>query len=122
MPSPILARADALMQRRRQNTPESEEIPVLTDAIDDDDIPVLLQLDEEPPQAIAESESISPVAVMERVDQEQTPPGIDRNPVQLETLVSELVSRIERRLVAELPGMIESAVRDLLNEQQNPGS
>lgn len=122
MPSPILARADALMQRRRQNTPESEEIPVLTDAIDDDDIPVLLQLDEEPPQASAESESISPVSVMERVDQEQTPPGIDRNPVQLETLVSELVSRIERRLVAELPGMIESAVRDLLNEQQNPGS
>ena len=42
MPSPILARADALMQRRRQHT-EVDDVPVLTDAIEDeDDIPVLI--------------------------------------------------------------------------------
>ena len=36
MPSPILARADALMQRRRQAN-EFDDVPVLTDAIDDED-------------------------------------------------------------------------------------
>lgn len=46
MPSPIIARADALMQRRRQQgaPPEPEEVPVLTDAFGDDDIPVLLDI------------------------------------------------------------------------------
>ena len=42
MPSPILARADALMHRKRQNDTEFDDLPVLTDAIDEDDIPVLL--------------------------------------------------------------------------------
>ena len=51
MPSPILARADALMQRRRQNA-ELDDVPVLTDAIDmDDDVPVLF--DAEPLRPIA---------------------------------------------------------------------
>jgi hypothetical protein len=34
MPSNILARADALMQRRRQSGGETDDVPVLTDAID----------------------------------------------------------------------------------------
>jgi glycosyltransferase A (GT-A) superfamily protein (DUF2064 family) len=42
MPSPILARADALMQRRHQNNAEQNDLPILTDAIDeDDDLPVI---------------------------------------------------------------------------------
>ncbi|MDR0775569.1 MAG: hypothetical protein LBE81_02900 [Azonexus sp.] len=50
MPSPILARADALMQRRRTNA-DADDVPVLTDAIDlskpetDDDIPVLRDIE-----------------------------------------------------------------------------
>ena len=52
MPSPILARADALMQRRRQAN-EFDDVPVLTDAIDDeDDIPVLI--DAEVPMQLVE--------------------------------------------------------------------
>lgn len=45
MPSPIIARADALMQRRRSSGGETEEVPVLTDALDDDDIPVLFNVE-----------------------------------------------------------------------------
>ena len=36
MPSPILARADALMQRRHQNNAEQNDLPILTDAIEDE--------------------------------------------------------------------------------------
>ncbi|WP_412480833.1 hypothetical protein [Azonexus sp. IMCC34839] len=45
MPNPIIARADALMQRRRQNGSEADDVPVLTDAVDDEDIPVLFNVD-----------------------------------------------------------------------------
>ena len=54
MPSPILARADALMQRRRQNA-ELDDVPVVRDAIDlDGDVPVLF--DAEPLRQFAEPE------------------------------------------------------------------
>ena len=33
MASPILARADALMQRRRPSSPEPDDLPLLTDAV-----------------------------------------------------------------------------------------
>ncbi len=45
MPNPIIARADALMQRRRQPGSETDDVPVLTDAVDDEDIPVLFNVD-----------------------------------------------------------------------------
>ncbi len=65
MPSPILARADALMHRRRPSPGEGEDVPLLTEAIplppeavasttlsppeadpdDSDDIPVLLDME-----------------------------------------------------------------------------
>jgi len=45
VPNPIIARADALMQRRRQNGSEADDVPVLTDAVDDEDIPVLFNVD-----------------------------------------------------------------------------
>ena len=46
MSSPILARADALMQRRRQNSPEPDDVPLLTDAISpEDEIPLLVDVE-----------------------------------------------------------------------------
>ncbi|MGA9396047.1 MAG: hypothetical protein WBV56_11990, partial [Azonexus sp.] len=46
MSSSIFARADALMQRRRQTSSELDDVPVLIDAIDpESEIPVLLDID-----------------------------------------------------------------------------
>lgn len=119
MPSPILARADALMQRRRQNSAEPDEIPVLTDALDDDDVPILLIAEPAPPppaipeatvEAIAESEPASaPPAEL------PLPPAIDT--AQRDDLIRELARRVEQRLLAELPHLIESTLRDFLAEQ-----
>ncbi|QKV57415.1 MAG: hypothetical protein HT580_09380 [Dechloromonas sp.] len=54
MPSPILARADALMQRRRPTSPEPDDVPLLTDAISpEDDLPLLVDI--ETPAPVAES-------------------------------------------------------------------
>lgn len=132
MPSPILARADALMQRRRQNSAESDEIPVLTDALDDDDIPILLIA--EPPPAIpeatvevlAEPRPAIPEATIGVPAEPQPasappaelplPPAIDT--AQRDALIRELAHRVEQRLLAELPRLIESTVCDFLAEQQ----
>lgn len=97
MPSPILARADALMQRRRQPDAETDDVPILTDAIDDG-IPLLV--DEEP---AAESPPIAAAST---------------DPELLEQLARELACRVEQRLIAELPRLIESTVRDFLAEQR----
>lgn len=57
-PGSVVARADALMQRRRQNAARSgeiEEVPVLTDVVDpDDDLPVLTVMEEISIEAPAE--------------------------------------------------------------------
>lgn len=127
MPSPVLARADALMQRRRQNLADSEDVPVLTDSVgsnpadSDDDIPVLF----------ASEIAGEPVAMMETpFVAESTLPGnnVPAEPfAQLmpidktnnEALIFELASRVEKRLLAALPGIIEATVRDFLAEQEN---
>lgn len=104
MPSPILARADALMQRRRQPG-EPEDVPILTDSIDageDDDIPVLLDI--EAPSTEEGDEETRSLA------------GFD--PDLLDRLSHELARRVEQRLAAELPRIIESTVRDFLAEQE----
>lgn len=110
MPSPILARADALMQRRRQSTGENDEIPVLTDTLDDE-IPVLLDSDEPSSEHDAPYTETTPTAV-------QTEEIPLLTPAQLELVISEVVRRIEQRLGGELPGMIEASVRSLLKEQE----
>ena len=129
MPSPILARADALMQRRRQNA-ELDDVPVLTDAIDlDDDVPVLF--DAEPLRPIAEPEP-SIEAATEAVFETIIAPVIEASPVLAEAptpsrnfdagvrdiLAHELARRVEQRIMSELPRIIESTVRDFLAEQQ----
>lgn len=123
MPSPILARADALMHRKRQNDTEFDDLPVLTDAIDEDDIPVLLDaetteateiLDIEktkfttPSQTIveADTETLEPTPAVRMID-----------PALRDQLIRELAYRVEQRLSAELPGIIEATVHDFLAEQ-----
>ena len=118
MPSPILARADALMQRRRKNNIEFEDVPVLTDTVDDidlidadDEIPVLLDIDTSP-EAI-ESE-VAPLLEIDEVP--AILPAFESN--LRDILAHELARRVEQRIVAELPRIIESTVRDFLAEQE----
>lgn len=115
MPSPILARADALMQRRRQQA-DADNVPVLTDALEaGDDIPVLLDI--EPEIAIEESKDDWPAeTVIEAVPAEPTPPIFDA--ACREFFTRELARRVEQRITAELPHIIESTVRDFLAEQE----
>lgn len=134
MPSPILARADALMHRKRQTDSDFDDLPVLTDAIDDDDIPLLLDAEvapatdiaateewpeeiaaatvpetaAEPPGAVAPAEEAAPSAA----------PSPTLDPGLRDLLVHELARRVEQRLSAELPRIIESTVRDFLAEQE----
>lgn len=119
MPSPILARADALMQRRRQGGGELDEIPVLTDTVDnDDDIPVLL--DAEIPAPVVEPDAepdteIAPEQINDIAEETLPPPAFDT--AVRDALAHELARRVEQRLVAELPRLIESTLRDFLAEQ-----
>ena len=130
MPSPILARADALMHRQRQTDTGFDDVPVLTDAIDDDnDIPVLLEAVEEhhTPSSSAEGPAIQ-IDSTQETDGEVSielpladiPPlaarSLDAN--LREQLASELARRVEQRLATELPRIIESTLRDFLAEQE----
>ena len=115
MPSPILARADALMQRRRSTTLDADDdVPVLTDAIEEeDDFPVLLDI-ETPPEVF---EPIAEIAsIVEIVEEPTSHPLLDAGIRDI--LAHELARRVEQRLAAELPRIIESTVRDFLDEQE----
>lgn len=117
MPSPILARADALMQRRRQNA-ELDDVPVLTDAVDtDDDVPVLLDI--EMLATVAETEAASEVLAepLPAIAEEPAAPSAFDAGLR-DILAHELARRLEQRLAAELPRLIESTVRDFLAEQE----
>lgn len=119
--SPILARADALMQRRRQNIGEIDDVPILTDAVttdSDDDVPVLLDVEHfaplaEPEPAIEESEE---PRVVESMEETKATPAFDA--ALRDIMAHELARRVEQRLAAELPRIIESTVRDYLAEQE----
>ena len=115
MPSPILARADALMQRRRSTTLDADDdVPVLTDAIEeDDDFPVLLDI-ETPPEVFEPIAEIAPI--VEIVEEPTSHPLLDAGIRDI--LAHELARRVEQRLAAELPRIIESTVRDFLAEQE----
>lgn len=117
MPSPIIARADALMQRRRQNQTGPDEVPVLVDALDDDDIPILLQVDmpaaaEAPPPAEPALTATAPLEVPGSTTEAQA----EAEAAQQEYIVRELTRRIEARLSAELPGIVAATIRDFLAE------
>ncbi|HSG24278.1 MAG TPA: hypothetical protein VLA64_15125 [Azonexus sp.] len=106
------------MQRRRQHT-EVDDVPVLTDAIDDeDDIPLLIDA-EAPAQAV---EPIDDGALETTLEIDRTEPAEPEAPLFNAALrdmfAHELAHRVKQRITAELPRIIESAVRDFLAEQE----
>jgi hypothetical protein len=111
LPSPILARADALMQRRRQSGSDSDDVPILTDAVDED---APLHIDEaatsgEPPignEALPDA--------LEIIDELPSPALEDQ---EYDLMARELACRVEQRIAAEMPRIIESAVQDFLAER-----
>lgn len=114
MPSPILARADALMHRRRQNNDDAPDVPVLTDAVDvDDDLPVLLDIEPAPLPRQASPLETTP-AESPDVRREE----LAFNAALRDILAHDLALRLEQRITAELPRIIESTVLDLLAEQE----
>ena len=120
MPSPIIARADALMHRRRLTDSEFEDIPVLTDSVDElDDIPVLTEV-EPIPEAHTLPDPVE-VAVDTLADPPQqlapeAPSTIDQD--LRDDLIRELAGRIEDRIKAALPEIISSTIREFLAEQE----
>ena len=121
MPSPIIARADALMHRRRQTDSEFDDVPVLTDSVDEfDDIPVLTEVEPLPePEIISEPlEELAPEHVTELtcLAAPETPATLD--PILRDELVRELAGRIEERIKAALPEIIGSTLRDFLADQE----
>lgn len=131
MPSPIIARADALMQRRRQSNTGPDEVPILTDALDDDDVPILLEVDAPAPAPLAptppelaEPPSEEAAEPAPRLDTPPIPPNAEATRCasqaspQHEALVRELARRIEERLTSELPRIIEATVRDYLAHRE----
>ena len=121
MPSPIIARADALMHRRRQTDSEFDDVPVLTDSVDEfDDIPVLTEVEPLPePEIISEPlEELATEHVTELtcLAAPETPATLD--PTLRDELVRELAGRIEERIKAALPEIIGSTLRDFLADQE----
>lgn len=100
----VLVRADALVRRRRQpasQSPQAEELPVLTEVVPTDtDLPLLLAEEEASSEALDEPE----------------PASLDL--AILDILAHELARRLQERLAAELPGLVEAALTGLSRELQ----
>ena len=137
MPSPILARADALMQRRRQASTEVNDVPTLTDAIDpESDVPLLIDVEEnlpaqgaspapapiqeETPAHTAATATTSPDVLLLTEPVPAAPPVFSETTPShsaLSALSEELARRVTARLQAALPGIVASVVADFLAEQ-----
>jgi len=121
VPSPIIARADALMHRRRQGDNEFDDIPVLTDCVDKfEEIPVLTEI--EPIEEYAQAADSSDVFTLP-TDDTPLPPSPEEAQSTLDTslrddLIRDLTSRIEDRIKAALPEIISSTIREFLAEQE----
>lgn len=117
MPSPILARADALMQRRHQSGNEPGDLPILTDAIedeDDDDLPVLSDIATPFPTDAPPLIESAP-----QPENNPTPQPLAVSDSEFsQHLANELAHRLEQRILAELPRFIERTVRDFLTERE----
>lgn len=88
-PSPILARADALMQRRRNHPAEEDDFPVLTTVVEDvEDIPVV--------NDVIESD---------------TPPEPEVSAQLVSSLVDQVASVVREKLAAEIPSLVEASLQ-----------
>ena len=102
------------MQRRHKQSTELDDVPVLTDSIEtEEDIPVLSDID--PPPA-AWTDQPEPLRAKNESEVTSSPAVFDNS---LRDIVAhELARRIEQRLIAALPGLIESTVCDFLAERE----
>lgn len=124
MPSPIIARAGEVLATLLHQGVGADEVPVLIDALDDEDIPILLLVDTPAPAAEPAESADTP----NQLD-DATPPTPEAAPEVIaapapdadldEHLVRELSRRIEARLSAELPAIIAATVRDFLAEHNS---
>lgn len=122
MSSPIIARADALMHRKRQSSGDLNDVPVLTDAIDDDDIPLLTDIDVAAEPEFQDAAVFEPVTSADEIhDSEPQEAPIAKPLIDAalrDHLAHELASRVEERLRAALPQIIDATVKDFLAEQE----
>jgi len=118
VPNTILARADALMQRKRHTNPEGEDIPVLTDAVlEDEELPVLLDaISPEVTEANdrAGLDAGTPAAESSETRSGEAAIGASIDIATRELIVREIARRVEERLAAELPRIIAGAVSEFL--------
>jgi hypothetical protein len=115
MPSPILARADALMQRRHQNN--ANDLPILTDAIEDendDDLPVLNDIAIETAPTAVEAKAEDSVQALSQPDSNFGPSQNSESLIS----ASELARQVEQRILAQLPQLIDLAIKDLMAERE----
>ncbi|MFV5214976.1 hypothetical protein ACLIIZ_14750 [Azonexus caeni] len=117
MPSPILARADALMHRRHSSG-ENEEVPLLTDAIDvENDIPVLVDV----APTVAAPPPPAPRPTPPKAPATGNPATTPVPPLDTDwgaALAEELGRRIEARLLAEIPKIVATTVAELLGDPE----
>jgi hypothetical protein len=117
MPSPILARADALMQRRHQNNAEQNDLPILTDTIEDendDDLPVLNDIAIETAPTAVEAKAEDSVQALSQPDSNFGPSQNSESLIS----ASDLARQVEQRILAQLPQLIDSAIKDLMAEHK----
>lgn len=120
MPSPILARANALMHRHRSNNDDADEIPVLTDAVPgSEEIPLLTEIAPLDP-AVPLPALTAPDLTLERIDALPSNTGpAEHEPLTSdeEPLLRELCRRVELRLAEALPQLIRATLDELLQER-----
>lgn len=117
MPSPILARADALMQRRMHNQPAHDDVPTLTEAIGDDGIPLLLDADALPQTEMPAPEA-PPAAAPPPATEDEWVKTVRLDTSINEILATELARRVEQRIAAELPRIVAATLEEFLAEQR----
>lgn len=117
MPSPILARADALMQRRMYNQPaHDDDVPTLTEAIGDDGIPLLL--DAELPPTPEPATAPKQPETQPQAQEDEWVKTVRLDASVNEILATELARRVEQRIAAELPRIIAATLDEFLAEQR----
>jgi hypothetical protein len=131
MTSPIIARADALMQRSRRPAGDDDEIPLLTDAIDEEEggLPLLIDVATDDgvtdPAVISPAPGSSPLAAHPVADPghpgtkapaeaAEHHPTLD--PVFRDLLAGEVAARVEKRIGELLPGIVSETVCQVLTE------
>ncbi|HRE16908.1 MAG TPA: hypothetical protein PLW86_07540 [Rhodocyclaceae bacterium] len=129
----VVARADALMQRRRaQQASEPDDVPILTEAVtlpELEDFPVLTAIDSDqtPPAAPpAPSQPLPDQPVPDQLAQELTRTITARLNAELPHLVhialQETLAHVEQELRNGIREATEAALRDFLNEQSRRGN